>query len=830
MPKRKGGIRMRKTSTFTRFITLLIVLAMTAVACSGGSGNDGSSDTTAPPTNSDGSPSQTQERCAPDRTEYSPPHNNPGPAVDKIQFSQHGVDQAVADLRNDNIDFYQFSLKLSAAEQLRQAEDMKAYCAPSGSVSLVLNPAPATGNRLNPFSIIEVRQAMNYLVDREFIANSIYGGFAIPQVTQVSKVDYDYLTVADVVAQSGIRHDADLARRMVTDAMENAGAELVDGKWHYNNQPIRVKFIIRVEDERREIGDAVRASLESLGFEVVPIYKNFAAALSTVYSSDPQAFEWHLYTEGWGSSSAQKYDFGKLNQFTAPWMAQMPGWQIFGFWQYENEKLDELGQEIFKGEFESREQRDELYREATNLALDEAVRIWVVTTFNTFPAKKDLSGVTEDVVSGPRSALTLREAHIPGEEVLRVGSLWVWTERSVWNHVDGFGDVYSLDIWKNLRDPALINDPFRGVPIPFRADFEVETAGPSAKLEVAGDAVMWNAQTDQWDVVPAGTQATSRVVFDFSKYFNSVWHHGQSISMADVLYTLASQFDRTYDPDKRQIEFVLAATQKPLLDVFRGFRILDDNRIEVYLDYWHFDESYIASYANLADSAFPWEVQAASDEVVFERRMAAYSSAASARYNIPWLSLAQDKSGATLVNKALRDFVRMDFVPEGVFTVNGTKYVTTEDAQARYGAALDWFSQRDHLIISNGPFTLERFDPAAQYAEIHAFRDDNYPFKPGDWFMERPDGIEFGDVNTESDGTVTVAISGTDNAELRYLVVDPRSSEVKASGFATNTGNGEFTFNLDSDTLSGFESGRLEIRLLASSEKLVTVKEKVIFK
>ena len=37
----------------------------------------------------------------------------------------------------------------------------------------------------------------------------------------------------------------------------------------------------------------------------------------------------------------------------------MPGWREEGFWQYENPELDELGKTLYRGEFKSREERDE---------------------------------------------------------------------------------------------------------------------------------------------------------------------------------------------------------------------------------------------------------------------------------------------------------------------------------------------------------------------------------------------------------------------------------------------------------------------------------------
>jgi peptide/nickel transport system substrate-binding protein len=544
----------------------------------------------------------------------------------------------------------------------------------------------------------------------------------------------------------------------------------------------------------------------------------------TVQSSDPQVFEWHIYTEGWGKGSADRYDFASINQFAAPWMANMPGWLIFGYWQYENELLDELGQKIFMGDFSSRAERDELYRQATQVALDESVRVWLATTFNVFPANPKLSCVTEDIVSGPKSMLTLREAHVPGKDTLRAGHFWVWTERSVWNTVGGFGDVFSSDIWKNINDPSMATDPFSGRPTPFRADFQVETAGAGgAKLAVPEGAVMWNAEKNKWEPVPQGTQATSRVVFDLSKYFGSVWHNERPIQMADVLYNLSASFDRVYDPEKQRIEFVLAAVQRPLLDVFRGFRVLDDNRIEAYVDYWHFDEAYIASYADVVSLALPWEIMAASDELVYGRRQAAYSQASSARYSVPWLSLAESR-GAGLVARVLKEFSRNSYVPEGAFDINGLLWEDSQGAKARYDATLEWFDEYNHLIISNGPFILANYDPAAQYAELRAFRHVSYPFKPGDWYRQRPQDIAFTNVSANGD-TISVELSGTGELELRYVVVDPRSGKVQATGVATKTSDTGFEVTLTSDLSGRYQSGRVEVLLIASSDELARVYE-----
>ena len=200
-------------------------------------------------------------------------------------------------------------------------------------------------------------------------------------------------------------------------------------------------------------------------------------------------FAWHIYTEGWGRSAPQRYDFSTINQMSAPWLGNMPGWREVGFWQYENQQLDDLGQQLFTGDFADAGERDRIYRAMTEIALDESVRIGVATVLNSFPANAALVGVTSDVVAGPKGPWTVREAYLPGESELTIGNLWVWTERTTWNPVGGFGDVYSNDIWRNLYDPPLWNHPFTGIPMPFRADFEVETAGPGGKLDVPPGAL-----------------------------------------------------------------------------------------------------------------------------------------------------------------------------------------------------------------------------------------------------------------------------------------------------------------------------------------------------
>ena len=758
-----------------------------------------------------------------------------GPAAERLIFSAFNVDQAPIEITQDKMDLYLYGLKAAGAEELADAEGVRVIQAPASTLSLILNPAPAREGELNPFAIREIRQAVQYLIDREFIAGDIYGGRAVPMVSHVSPLDYDELTVFETVRRSGIRYDPELANALIAEQMEAAGASMDGGVWSFEGRPVMLKIIVRVEDERRDVGDLFRAALEGAGFQVQPVYQPFGPATLAVYASDPLTFQWHAYTEGWSRSSPDRYDFGTINQMYAPWLGNMPGWLETGFWQYENEELDEIGKRLYRGEFGSKDERDEIYRTMTNMGLGESVRLWLATALQSFPARDELENLNVDIVGGPKSALTLREATVAGSDEIRVGNLWVWTDRTIWNPVGGFGDAYSIDIFKNLVDAPVISHPFSGLPIPYRASFETETAGPDGTLEVPEDALLWDAAADAWTPVGTGVTAVSKVTFDFSKYFQAPFHHGPQITPADLIYSIAQAWEIAYDEERVQIETVLGVTSRPFLETFKGFRLLDDDRLETYVNFWHFEPSYIASYAVAGGVGTPWELLYAMDDVVFAERRGAYSDTTAARFSVPWLSLVTE-TDARLVIRTLRRFLGDESFPEAIFNLNGRNLVTVDDAKARYQACIDWFDRTNLLVISNGPFFLSRYDPPAQFAQADAFRAEGYPFKPGDWEFGEPPVLAL-DIEPPPPAALGDAISfpvtveGPGALSLRYALVDPSAADpetaIVASGEAGG-GDGSFTIDISPDVTSLLFPSVYQLFLLASSDQLARVTERVI--
>jgi peptide/nickel transport system substrate-binding protein len=753
-----------------------------------------------------------------------------GPAAERLLFSSFNVDQAPLEIQNKKMDLYLFGLKTAGAQQLAKgASGVRLIQAPASTLSLILNPAPAREGELNPFAIKEIRRAVQFLVDRDLIANTIYQGRAVPMRSHVSPLDYDELAVFSVVQEADIRFDPEFAKGTIAEQMTKAGATLQNNVWTFQGHPVVLKLVTRVEDERRDMGDLIRAALEGVGFQVQPIYQPFGPATLAVYSSDPITFQWHAYTEGWGRSAPDRYDFGTINQMYAPWLGNMPGWLETGFWQYQQPDLDKIGQQIYRGQFKSRQERDDLYRQMTKLGLEESVRIWLVTALQSFPVRDEVKDLTEDIVAGPKSPFSLRAAHVEGSGDLRAGNLWVWTDRTTWNPVGGFGDVYSSDIYKDMVDAPILNHPFTGIPQPFRAAFKAETAGPAGTLPVPEDAVLWDADNDVWKPVGAGKTAVSKVTYDYSKYFQAPFHHGQQITPADLMYSIAQSYELAYDKDKIQIETALGITQRPFLETFKGIKLLPDDRLEVYVDYWHFEPNYIASYASLGGVSTPWELLAAMDDIVFEQRRGAYSDTAAARFSVPWLSLVTETDARSVV-RTLRRFAAEKTIPAGVFDVHGRKLVSPEQAGARYEAATAWFEKTNLLVISNGPFSLARYDPPAQFAELHAFRPPSYPFKPGDWRFGAPPRLTIKaapppPATLGAPISVPVTIEGPGALSLQFALVDPAQGTIATSGEAKAGDGGAFTVALDPAVTATLFPSVYQLYLLASSDAIAQVAE-----
>ena len=105
-----------------------------------------------------------------------------GTFVDKIQFIQYlDENTALEEIRNGNLDIYYSRIASDRIEDAKSREGLQIFQSTGGSYSLLVNPAKS--DKFNPFSIKEVRFALNYLVDRELIVNELLGGYGTTMIS-----------------------------------------------------------------------------------------------------------------------------------------------------------------------------------------------------------------------------------------------------------------------------------------------------------------------------------------------------------------------------------------------------------------------------------------------------------------------------------------------------------------------------------------------------------------------------------------------------------------------------------------------------------------------
>ncbi len=641
---------------------------------------------------------------------------------DSVKFIQYlDENTALEEVRNGNLDVYYYRISPDRLENYQAREGLQVFDSTGGSYSILVNPAES--KEFNPFSSKEVRFALNYLIDRKLIVNELMGGFGSPIISYYSPSEPEYLTVIEQLEAFNFKYNPTLAEEIITQVLKEREAIKIDGKWQFDSKPIVITIFIRSDDPvRKSIGEILAVELQKMGFTIKKDFGDLNKAFVVVYGSNPSDLKWSLYTEGWARSAFVRYDSVGLGQMYSPWFSSMPGFNDPSYWNYKNDRLDELTQKIYSGGFESSKNRAELIQEAVVEGVNESVRIFLASKIDQYVANEKVEGIINDFGAGVPSRFTpINSKSDSNEFVIGVKQIY----QGAWNPVMGLSDSYSTHIWGIISDPATFKHPFTGETFPVRAEWQVETAGPNEKLSVPQEAKIWNPESQRWENVAPDTLATSKVTFDFEL---SNWHNGQMMDINDILHSLyftiewgtqTDENDRTFDT-----EFTPRASQ--IIKTIIGVKQIDGDTIEVYVDYWHFDEGEIADWAVLWNS-MPWEITVAMEKAVMDGKVSFSRSGATSK-NVNWLSLIIPKD-AHLIKDYLQEFKDSKFVPASL----KDSYQNSEYFQNRYDSSIRWIDANNHAVISNGPFYLKSYAPEARTITVSAFNDDSYPFKIGKW-------------------------------------------------------------------------------------------------
>ena len=388
--------------------------------------------------------------------------------------------------------------------------------------------------------------------------------------------------------------------------------------------------------------------------------------------------------------------------------------------------------------------------------------------------------------------------------------------QGAWNPVMGLTDSYSRHIWGIISDPATSKHPFTGETFPVRAKWQVETSGPNDKLSVPKEAKIWNPSIQKWGNVKEGALATSKVTFDFEF---SNWHNGEKMDIHDILHSLyftiewGTQIDgndKTFDT-----EFTPRAAQS--IQTIIGVNQIDDDTIEVYVNYWHFDEGEIADWAALWSSV-PWEITSAMEKAVIDGKVS-FSRSGATNKNVNWLSLIIPKD-AKIIRDYLLEFKNSKFIPQSLKESNQN----FEYYQKRYETSIKWIEEKNHAVISNGPFYLESYSPESRTIKVTAFDDDSYPFKKGKWSeFENPQfpsikKIEMKEIIRKGE-TLNLEVNVENSDYVLYFLADSEGEKIKSETLEVT--NNSVIINIPSESTYDLEIGANNIKIFAISNSVL---------
>ncbi len=671
-----------------------------------------------------------------------------GAWVDELVFQeQPDPAKAITMLQKGQGDLYMYSIAIpDVYKRILSSSNLYTKKAYGVSSELTFNPVlKFNDGRLNPFGDAKIREAMNWIIDRNYICNELYGGLAIPRYFALTPTFPDYARLVDVAQALEAKYShtpahVAAARKIIADEMTKLGAKLVDGKWQYNGKPVEVTFLIRVEDVRKQIGDYVATQLEGLGFTVNRKYGRSRDLAPLWILGNPAEGKWNIYTGGWLSTVVSRDQADNFDFYYTKRGLPYPLWQAYK----PSPEFDEVSKKLANRDFSTLKEREELMAKALELSMKDSVRVWVANEAPVFAIVKgvdvasDLSGGVYGCALWPYTVR--REGQVGGTIKVLNGDML----NEPWNPVGGSNWIYDTTVYRATRDSATLPDPYTGLYLPQRvtkAEVYVQKGLPVTstldwvklqfvdKIQVPSDAYIdWDAVNQKWITVgekyPDGlTAKTKTVVYYDPNMFKMKWDDGSTMSIADVLLPMIMSFDQA-NPKSAIYDESQVDSFKAFQEYFKGFRIVkkDPLVIEYYSDQVYLDAEYIAATA--ADSfdadygfgAAPWDAVALgilaekNKELAFTADKADKLKVDQANY-IAGPSL---KILAKYLDQAAKD----GYIP---YKATLGQYISADDAAARYKALKAWYDAKKHFWVGNGPFYLDSVDTTAKIVVLKRF-------------------------------------------------------------------------------------------------------------
>ena len=841
-----------KSKNLFSVLSLLVLLSMILAACA-----PAAPATQAPAAVTEEPGATEAPTAAPTEAPTAAPTTRHGGWLDEIDVSVVDGASAISQIQAGAIDFFSFALASDTFPAIQDA-GLPSTKSVGGYYGISLNPAVFTDTTvLNPFSNRKIREAVNWLVDRNYVNQEIYAGGSLPKVLPLTTQLAEYTNLIDTARalEAKYAYNPDKAKEVIDAEMPGMGAELgADGKWQFNGKPVTLAFMIRSDGDgtRKPMGDYVANQLETVGFTVDRQYKKSSEAFPIWLDTAANEGLWNLYTAGYTpggfprderTSCCQQAYLNTSTQAGEPYISNVS-----------DPEFQKLGDDLAQGNFSSKEQRDQMMRRALELALQDSLFIWVIDQQSYAPFDHDVQATWDLALNYESSSIGPYNLRFKDKEggVMKIGTNDLFSQP--WNPVAGSNSVWDVGVIRAttqgtssvIGGGGLMADPFTGLAnpqriesaeltykegLPIRSSLDWLTVKSVPQIDVPADAwVDWDAKAQKWitaaEKFPEGTTANIKSVVTYpADLFDKVkWHDGSPISVGDFVMAMIQGFDPAKKDSSIYDESLALSIDAGLIS-FKGYRITSTNplTIEAYGDSYNTDAELdvltlwpLSPYGLAGEDS--WQMFAISNLAEANKELA-YSSDKADILKVEQTSWIGGPS-LEILSKYLDQATSESYIP---YEPTLGQYITKDEADLRYANLKKWYDAHGHFWVGTGPYYLDKVFTTEKTAVLK--NNPDFPDLADRWasfaeprlattVLDGPGQVKAGD---EAVFDVTVSFKDapypqTDIQSVKYILYDATGTVVTV-GDATPVADGQYQVTLGSDITSKLPTGsaRLEV-------------------
>jgi len=773
-----------------------------------------------------------------------------GGYLDEIDVSVLESSVAITQIKAGAIDIYADSLASADLPKIKDAG--LNYVGFNGLYyDVMYNPAVLKdATKLNPFSSRKIREATNWLYDRNYINQEVYGGGGLMKFLPIVTQFPDYADLADVARklESKYAFNEAKATEVITAEMTGMGATQVAGKWMFKDKPVSLIFLIRPDSDgtRKPIGDYVAGQLEKVGFTVDRQYKKSSEAGPIWQSSDTTEGQWNIYTAAW---SANYLNRDEKNTFQEMYLNS----SLQGIEPFLSNKADpefqKLGDDLITSKFNSLDERRTMMARALELSMQDSLQVFLIDGKNYVPYVKNVQ-VTADLAAGVEGAqispFTTRFIDKEGGQ-LKWGAPDLFTQP--WNPIAGSNWAWDQGVIRMTSSGGgdTLFDPYTGLLWPMRIEkgevtmqdgltvgktLDWVTLKFEPEIKVPADAwVDWDAKTQKFitaaEAHPEGMTAKRKSVGYYPGDMKNIrWHDGSPVTMGDLIMSLIMTFDRA-KKDSAIYDEQAVPNFEPFIASFKGIKIISTDPLvyEYYSDVYYQDaevDFITGLWPNIygfGEGGWPELAIANMAEAGGEL---AYSQDKSVAKEIEQTSFVGGPS-LEILTKYLAKAATEGTIP---FAPTMSKYVTPEEAKARYANLQAFYKDHGHYWVGTGPYYIDKVYTTEKTLVLK--NNGWYPDKSDKWArfgapkIAVVDVTNPGKVKIGSEATFDIAVNFKGAAypqaeikKVKYLLYNAKG-DVVSVGEAKAVANGKYQVVLPADVTAKLEAGsnKLEVAVL----------------